>query len=105
VNFYSDGLFTVSIDESTLTNHRIPKYRSGVSGSIPPNAFQTFCFVTSACGNDNCFDELCVDVLRNETYSEIWKWLDRPRIEEDTTNLREHYDDLWKNYSALVNFS
>jgi hypothetical protein len=104
VNFYSDESFTVSIDESALTNHRIPKYRSGISGSIPPNAFQTFCFVTAACGSDNRFDNLCGDVLGNETYLGIWNQLERPRIEEDTITLRERYDDLWEKYSALVNF-
>jgi hypothetical protein len=80
MNFYSDGSFTAKADPSALTNNRIPTYRTDMLSSwVPPQPFETFCFFAAACGNDDRFDELCVEVLDNKTYMDLWEKLGRSR--------------------------
>jgi hypothetical protein len=82
VNFYTGESFTAKADESALTNNRIPQYRSGILSAVPPQPFETFCFIVAACGSDDRFDNLCVDVLGDNTYFDLWENLRRPRVQE-----------------------
>jgi hypothetical protein len=84
VNFFTDDSLLVQDDGAALTNHRIPKY--GLLPGIPPNPFETFCFFAVACGSDDRFDNLCIDVLGNETYLDLWDELGRRRIQEGENN-------------------
>jgi hypothetical protein len=102
VNFYSGQSFTATSDGSALTNHRIPKYRTGALGSIPPNPFQTFCFVAAACGSDDRFDELCADVLGESTYFEAWDKLERARVAEIPSTMRESLTIARKQLESVV---
>jgi hypothetical protein len=77
-NFYSDGSLYALFDEGALINTRIPDY--GLTGAVPPNPFDTFCFTVAACAHDNRFDSLCNDVLGDDVFAAIWTELGRGRL-------------------------
>jgi hypothetical protein len=77
LNFYGVGSIYAEFDEMALVNNRIPQH--GLSGLIPPNPFETFCFTVAACGTDERFDVLCNDVLGEEQFASIWTDLTRWR--------------------------
>jgi hypothetical protein len=103
VNVYSENSFVATEDTIALINSRIPEFRTGILGRVPPSSFQTFCFVAVACGTDDRFDALCVDVLGNKTYLDLWHELGRERV--DVANipltLREQLSAAYEQFAPL----
>jgi hypothetical protein len=102
MNFYTGESFTANADESALTNNRIPKYRSGIRSAVPPQPFQTFCFVVAACESDDRFDEICVGVLGNSTYLGLWEKLGRSRAPKAKQTVTERLDDLRDQIASIL---
>jgi hypothetical protein len=78
VNFYSESSIYGFFDDAALTNHLIPEY--GLVPALPPNPFDTFCFMVAACGRDDRFDLVCNDVLGEKKFADIWEIVNRRRI-------------------------
>jgi hypothetical protein len=99
VNFVSEGSLIADADGEAFTNNRIPGY--GLPLGIPPTPFQTFCFVTAACGNDTRFDRICSDVMGDrKEYDKIWEKLGRERT--TNTGAEEMDENLWRKVYELI---